>query len=306
MVAIETDSLERRFGSVRAVEELDLEVDEGEVFGFLGPNGAGKSTTINMLLGFVPPTAGSATVLGHDAATESLAVRQRTGVLPEDFGVYERLTARKHVRFAIDCKGAGDDPDALLSRVGLADAADRKAGGFSTGMRQRLAFAMALAGEPELLILDEPSSGLDPNGAREMREIVREEVDRGATVFFSSHIMEQVEAICDRVGVMREGRLVACDSIASLKRDLDVDSRLVVEVDRVPEGIREELLALEGVSAVRIDDGEIEVALSRAGRKTAALDAVERSGAAVEDVSTEEPSLEDLFEALTTESEVAP
>ncbi|ELY91801.1 copper ABC transporter ATP-binding protein [Natrialba taiwanensis DSM 12281] len=174
MDAITTNSLSRRFGDMNAVESLDLTVQKGEIYGFLGPNGAGKSTTINMLLGFPPPSSGSGTVLGYDLEHESVAVRQSIGVLPEDFGVYGRLTARKHVRFAIETKGANDDPDDLLARVELADVADRTAGGFSTGMKQRLALAMALAGNPDLLILDELSSGLDPNGAREMRAISRE------------------------------------------------------------------------------------------------------------------------------------
>lgn len=137
MREIHTKALAREFGSITAVESLDLEVHEGEIYGFLGPNGAGKSTTINMLLGFTPPPSGSGTVLGHDIEDESLAVRQSIGVLPEDFGMYERLTARKHVQLAVDTKGADDDPDVLLECGGLDDAADRKTGGFSIGMKQR-------------------------------------------------------------------------------------------------------------------------------------------------------------------------
>jgi len=175
------------------------------VYGFLGPNGAGKSTTIDMVLDLVRPTEGTVRVLEQDATTDGVAIRKRTGVLPDGFAVYDRLTGRQHVEFAVRSKEADDDPDALLDRVGLLDDADRKAGGYSKGMRQRLALAMALAGDPDLLILDEPSSGLDPAGAKEMREIVRAEADRGATVFFSSHILEQVEAVCDRVGILREG-----------------------------------------------------------------------------------------------------
>lgn len=300
MTAIETRLLARYFGDVTAVESLDLEVREGEIYGFLGPNGAGKSTTINMLLGFTPPSSGSGTVLGHDITDESLAVRQSVGVLPEDFGMYERLTARKHVQFAIDTKDADNDPDALLERVGLADAADRKAGGFSTGMKQRVALAMALVGDPDLLILDEPSSGLDPNGAREMREIIRDENDRGATIFFSSHIMEQVEAICDRVGIMKDGRLVAEDTIDSLKKQFDADARLTVTVDAVENDIVSTLESLEGVSDVDVDGAEISAALADSTQKAPVINAVEDTGAVVTDITSEEPSLEDLFAAFTT------
>ncbi|GAB7019470.1 ABC transporter ATP-binding protein [Halostagnicola bangensis] len=302
MRAIHTKSLAREFGSITAVESLDLEVHEGEVYGFLGPNGAGKSTTINMLLGFTPPSSGSGTVLGHDIVDESLAVRQSIGVLPEDFGMYERLTARKHVQFAVDTKGADDDPDALLERVGLADAADRKAGGFSTGMKQRVALAMALVGDPDLLVLDEPSSGLDPNGAREMREIIRSENERGTTVFFSSHIMEQVEAICDRVGIMRDGRLVAEDTIDALKDQFASDSRLIVTVDAVENGVVPALEALEGVSDVFVDGTTISAALTDSRRKAPVINTVEETGAIVTDITSEEPSLEDLFAAFTNGS----
>lgn len=303
MVAIQTQNLTRRFGDVVAVDSLDLEVRRGEVYGFLGPNGAGKSTTINMLLDFVPATSGTATVVGHDIETESLAVRQNTGVLPEDFGVYDRLTARKHVQFAIDTKDADDDPAELLARVGLSEAADRKAGGFSTGMAQRMALAMALAGDPELLILDEPSSGLDPNGAREMRQIVREEVDRGATVFFSSHIMEQVEAVCDRVGIMHRGRLIAEDTITGLKDQFETESRLVVTVDRIEDETLAAVRTLEGILDVSVDGFDIVASLENDGRKAAVINAIEETGVTVEDITTKDASLDDLFAALTTGAE---
>jgi ABC-2 type transport system ATP-binding protein len=186
MPAIELDGVTKRFGDVIAVDELSMTVPEGEVFGFLGPNGAGKSTTINVLLDFVRPTAGTVSVLGMDAQERSVDVRERTGVLPEGFSVYDRLTGRQHIEFAIESKEVDADPDAVLDRVGLDGEGDRKAGGYSKGMSQRLALGMALVGEPELLILDEPSSGLDPAGAKEMRDIVREEADRGANVLLES------------------------------------------------------------------------------------------------------------------------
>ncbi|MCU4751747.1 ABC transporter ATP-binding protein [Halobacteria archaeon AArc-curdl1] len=300
MSIIQTRNLRRRFGDVAAVDGLDLEVQRGEIYGFLGPNGAGKSTTINMLLGFVPPTGGSGTILDADIETQSLQIRQRTGVLPEDFGVYDRLTARKHVEFAVDTKNAADDPAQLLERVGLGDAIDRKSGGFSTGMTQRLALAMALAGEPELLILDEPSSGLDPNGAREMRQIVTEEVDRGATVFFSSHSMEQVEAICDRVGIMREGRLVAEDTIDGLKSGFSSPSKLRVGVDSVPDAVLQRLRGLESVIDARTDSRFIYIELEEEAPKAPVFSTIEDQGVTIGEIGTKTASLEDLFASITT------
>jgi ABC-2 type transport system ATP-binding protein len=298
MAAIELDGVEKSFGDVRALRGVDLEVGDGEIFGFLGPNGAGKSTTINILLDFVRPDAGSVRVLGRDAREDSVAVRERTGVLPEGFDVYDRLTAKEHVQFAIDSKEADEQPYPILERVGLEDAADRRAGGFSTGMRQRLALAMALVGDPDLLILDEPSSGLDPNGARELREIVESEADGGTTVFFSSHILGQVEAICDRVGIIRDGELVAVDTIDGLRENVGSGSTLVVEVDSVPNDAENRLKSLDGVSEVAVDGTTLRITCED-DVKMDAVSELEDAGADVSDFSTEEASLEDLFTAYT-------
>ena len=169
--AIDFDNISRQFGDVTALQDLDLTVERGEIYGFLGPNGAGKSTAINILLGFLPPTDGQATVLGYDTQTESTTLRHHLGVLPEGYQVYERLTGREHLEVAAASKGATPEYDRLLDRVGIREAADRKAGTYSKGMTQRLVFGMALVGDPELLILDEPSSGLDPNGVRILQHL---------------------------------------------------------------------------------------------------------------------------------------
>ncbi|WP_435097570.1 ABC transporter ATP-binding protein [Halorubrum sp. N11] len=303
MTAIELRGVTKEFADVTAVRGLDLTVEEGEVYGFLGPNGAGKSTTIDMLLDLVRPTEGTVRVLDRDATTDGVAIRQRTGVLPDGFAVYDRLTGRQHVEFAVRSKEANDDPDALLDRVGLLNDADRTAGGYSKGMRQRLALAMALSGDPDLLILDEPSSGLDPAGAKEMREIVRAEADRGATVFFSSHILEQVEAVCDRVGILREGELVAEDSVEGLREAVGGEETLEIAIgggdangasDAAVNAVR----ALDGVS--RVDrDGDALVVSCADGAKTRVIGALEDAGVAVADFHTREASLEDLFLAYT-------
>ncbi|QCC59360.1 ABC transporter ATP-binding protein [Natrinema thermotolerans] len=301
MAAIELEGLTKRFGDVVAVDGLDLTVEEGEIFGFLGPNGAGKSTTIDILLDFTRPTGGTASVLGHDAQSEGLAVRQRTGVLPDAYHVYDRLSGRRHVEFAIEMKGVDDDPDALLERVRVADAADRPAGGYSKGMRQRLVLAMALAGDPDLLVLDEPSTGLDPNGAREMREIIREENARGTTVFFSSHIMEQVEAVCDRVAIIDRGRLVAVDTIDGLRDATETGETLYVYVTALDEGVLERVRGLDGVGRAAIDEGRLRVTVDGVS-KFAVLHAIDEI-APVQDFSVVESSLEDLFVRYTTEKQ---
>ena len=298
MSAIQLSTVTKRFGDVVAVRELDLSVESGEIYGFLGPNGAGKSTTINMLLDFLRPTEGTVEVLGEPVDTAGADLRERIGVLPEGFDVYSRLSGRKHIEFAIESKDVDDDPDEILDRVGLSDAADRNAGGYSKGMRQRLALGMALVGEPELLILDEPSSGLDPGGAKEMREIVEAEADRGATVFFSSHVLGQVEAVCDRVGILHEGELVTEDSIEGLRADTDSEETLILTVDDATDDDIGAVRALDGVSGAAVDGSMVTVSCE-SGAKTEVISTLSEAGIEIQDIETESTSLEELFLSYT-------
>ena len=302
MAAIELVGLTKRYGDVVAVNDLSLTVEEGEIFGFLGPNGAGKSTTIDVLLDFVRPTSGTARVLGHDVQVEGEAVRRRTGVLPDGYHVYDRLTGRRHLEYVVEMKGADEDPDDLLERVRVADAADRKAGGYSKGMRQRLVLAMALVGDPDLLVLDEPSTGLDPNGARELREVIREENDRGTTVFFSSHVMDQVEAVCDRVAIVDRGELVAVDTVDGLREATATGEVLYVDVAELEDGAVERVERIEGVEGASVEDGRLRVAVPE-GAKFAVLRAIDADVATVEDFSVHASSLEDLFVQYTSDEQ---
>ena len=302
MTAIQIDNLSKQFGNVVAVDGLDLTVEEGEIFGFLGPNGAGKSTTIDIILDFTRPTSGSVSVLGHDAQREGLAVRRRTGVLPDAYHVYNRLTGRQHLEFAIEAKEADENPESLLERVGIADAADRKAGGYSKGMRQRLIMAIALIGDPDLLILDEPSTGLDPNGAKEMREIIRQENERGTTVFFSSHVMEQVEAVCDRVAIINRGQLVAVDTIQGLREATEAGETLYIEAETVTEEIVAQIQQIDGVTGANIDEERIRVLVGDRS-KFRVLETIDDTVVPVQDFSVVTSSLGDLFTHYTTEKQ---
>jgi ABC-2 type transport system ATP-binding protein len=298
MPAIQLSNVTKRFGDIEAVRELDLTVDSGEIYGFLGPNGAGKSTTINMLLDFVRPTEGTITVLGEPVDAAGAGLRERIGVLPEGFDVYDRLTGRKHIEFAVDSKGADDDLEAILDRVGLSEAADRPAGGYSKGMCQRLALGMALVGDPELLILDEPSTGLDPGGAKEMREIVRQEAARGATVFFSSHVLGQVEAVCDRVGILHEGELVTEDSIEGLREASDNEATLILTVDDATDDDLDPVRRLDGVSGAAVDGTMVTVSCESSA-KTEVISTLSEAGIEIRDIETESTSLEELFLSYT-------
>ncbi|WP_435359985.1 ABC transporter ATP-binding protein [Haloarchaeobius sp. DFWS5] len=298
MAAIDCRGVTKRYGSVTALRDLDLTVEDGEVFGFLGPNGAGKSTTIDILLNYAYPTNGSVQVLGMDAEEDTVSVRERTGVLPDGYGPLGDMTGREHVEFAIEAKEGYEDPMPLLERVGIPEAADRKASGYSKGMKQRLMLAMALAGEPDLLVLDEPSTGLDPAGAREMREIVLEEADRGATVFFSSHILEQVEAVCDRVGILSEGELVAIDTIDGLRQAAGTTGSIKLTLDSAPDDLPQKIQALDGVNSVEASGFDITVGCENRA-KGRAVQTCYSAGAVVENVETSQASLEDLFVAYT-------
>ena len=304
MPAIRTRGLTKRYGTgddaVVALEDLDLEIAEGEVFGFLGPNGAGKTTTIDLLLDFVRPTEGTAAVLGYDTQAETDAVRDRVGVLPEGFDLWDRSSGYRHLEFAIESQDGDATPEALFERVGLEhDDGQRPVGDYSKGMLQRLAMAMALAGDPSVLVLDEPSSGLDPHGIRTMQDLVREEAARGTTVFFSSHILGQVAAVCDRVGILDGGELVTVDTIEGLREAAGVGSRLVVEIAGEPGVPTADLTAIEGVTDVtRADDG-LHVAYTDPRAKATVVHRLVESDAAVLDFEIEEATLEDLFAAFT-------
>ncbi|KAB1194845.1 ATP-binding cassette domain-containing protein [Haloferax sp. MBLA0076] len=297
--AIETTGLTKRYGhDVYAVSDLSLTVEEGEVFGFLGPNGAGKSTTIDMLMDFVRPTSGSATILGYDAQDEAEAVHKRVGILPDGYSLYDRLSGRKHIEFAISLKESDDDPDEILARVGLdADAAARPAGTYSKGMSQRLALGMALVGDPDVLILDEPSSGLDPDGIRDIRALARSHADAGGTVFFSSHILSQVEAVCDRVGILSRGRLVAIDTIDGLREAVGTGATITLAVDTPPVGV--EFDDIDGITDVALDGSVVKATCTDPTSKVTLVDRVREGGSRILDIETHETSLEDLFSAYT-------
>jgi ABC-2 type transport system ATP-binding protein len=302
MTAIETTDLTKRYGEETALDSFDLRVERGEIFGFLGPNGAGKSTTIDVLLDFVRPTDGDAAVAGHDPQHSPRAVRESVGVLPDDYALYDSLSGAEHVELAKELHGSDEDTDALLSRVGLADAGDRAAGSYSKGMTQRLAFGMALVGDPDILVLDEPLAGIDPNGVEDVREIIRTEADSGTTVFFSTHALERVEAICDRVAIVADGELVAVDTVSGLRDSFGSQSTLTLSVDSRPTTTTTtpSLDDIDGVDGVEFADGTIEVRLNDPQLKSTVVARVEASGVSVTDIEIEDASLPDLFERLTS------
>jgi len=233
---IEARGLTKRYGQRTVVDGLDLTVHEGEIFGLLGPNGAGKTTTILMLLGLTEPTAGTARVLGHDPLREPLEVKRQVGYLPENVGFYDDLTGFENLLYTarlngIDEREARAHIASLLEAVGLASAADRRVREYSRGMRQRLGLADVLVKRPRIIILDEPTLGIDPKGVDEVLQLIaRLSQEERVTVLLSSHLLHQVQRICHRVGIFVGGRLIAQGPVESLARQLAGAAPLVVEV----------------------------------------------------------------------------
>jgi ABC-type multidrug transport system ATPase subunit len=296
---IETSGLTKRYGErIIAVDRLDMRVCRGEVFGFLGPNGAGKTTTLRMLLGLVRPTSGTALVLG--AAPGSPEALARVGALVESPSLYPFLSGRDNLRALTRQAHVSESRvDAVLDEVELTDRASDRFATYSLGMKQRLGVAAALLKDPELLILDEPTNGLDPAGMAEMRTFIRG-LGRGRrTVLLSSHLMTEVEQICDRVGVIRSGSLVGEGTVAELR------GRETLRVRAEPIAGAEQLLAtLPAVERVTVADGGLHIAADPAAA-SAINQALVEAGFAVSELRREQASLEQVFLELTQPEEAA-
>ena len=308
--AVVLDDLRRSFGQVVAVDGLSFAIGRGETFGLLGHNGAGKTTTVRLLNGVLAPTTGSSRVLGFDPVRDGAVLRERTGVLTESPSLDERLSARENLRFfaalhGIERSVARARVDALLERFGLSERATVRVSTYSRGMRQRLALARALVHDPELLFLDEPTAALDPLAARAVHELIREYHGSGRTVVICTHDLDEAQRLCDRLAILRRGRLLAIGTPRELGRT--VSRRLEVEIDvRAEDRARAlELLAGWEAGAVPGRDGT-EIRLGAVDREAipTLLAELVRSGVAVYRVVPSEPTLEDAYFALH-EDEVA-
>lgn len=250
MAVIETEGLTKRYGETLAVDDLDLRVREGEIFGFLGPNGSGKTTTVGMLMGILTPTSGTFRLFGRGDRAGLLEARHRTGATLEQPNFYPYLSGRDNLRLVARVKGVDADAvDRSLERVGLSARADDKFKGYSLGMKQRLALAGTLLGDPDLLVLDEPTNGLDPEGMREIRRVIRRLGEEGTTIFLSSHLLWEVERVCTRVAILREGRVALRSPVEELTAGT---ARVGVSADDL-EALE---AALEARAGVRVEGRE--------------------------------------------------
>ncbi|HET7179139.1 MAG TPA: ABC transporter ATP-binding protein [Chryseosolibacter sp.] len=303
---IELVNVTKRYPTHTAVDDLTLSIRKGEIFGLLGPNGAGKSTTILMMLGLAEPTSGSVKVCGFDSTRNPIEVKRRTGYLPEDVGFYEDYTGLENLVYIAKLNGiptgtAEAKADRLLRRVGLADAAGKKAGKYSRGMRQRLGLAEVLIKDPEVIILDEPTLGIDPKGVQDLLSLIeRLSKEEGITVLLSSHHLHQVQEICDRVGLFVKGKLLAAGNIHTLSQGLFANEPFVIDagITLTPaqqrDGIREKLLAIEGVTRVDWENGVVHLGCSRNVAPEIAR-VIVGSGASLMSLNKREYGLDDIY-----------
>lgn len=296
---IETDNLTKMYGRKVGCSEICLTVGEGQIFGFLGPNGAGKSTLVKILVGLLFPTAGSARILGKPLGDRS--VRRKTGFLPENFRYQEWLTGMELLSFHGSLYGMSREEKArripqVLEQVGLGDKGRQKVGSYSKGMQQRVGLACALLPDPDLIFLDEPTSALDPLGRREVREIMLELRKKGKTIFLNSHLLSEVEMICDQVAIIKKGIIVKEGAMGNLLAG-------AVEVDMRVEGITQEMvnkLSLLG-GPLKVEGSLIRLSLRETVDIPTAAEVVVNSGGRLFSLNTRQNSLEDLFVDLVKE-----
>lgn len=267
---IELEGLSKNYGSVRAVEDLNLKINKGEIFGLLGPNGAGKTTTILMMLGLTEPSSGRAMVCGINATRNPIDVKRKVGYMPDSVGFYDGLTAFENLKYIGRLNGIPEDEieeraSSMMGLVGLGNEKDKKTSVYSRGMKQRLGLADVLIKEPEVIILDEPTLGIDPSGVREFLSLIHQlSRQQGLTVLISSHHLHQVQQVCDRVGIFVKGKLLVEGNIESLSRNLFGEESYVVVVD-VKEDLSgrnnfvEELQGLAGIKSVELNRNSIQV-----------------------------------------------
>lgn len=288
LIALHTEGLTKHYGDVLALVDLSLDVRPGEVFGFLGPNGAGKTTTIRTVMDEIRPTSGRASILGMDCHRQSVEIRRHVGYLPSDLALYPNLTGKDTLTYFANLRGGVDWDHVAELTERLGAELDKKVGDLSSGQRQKVGVIQAFMNRPQLLIMDEPSNGLDPLVQREFQAMIREVVSQGASVFLSSHTLSEVQRVADRVGIIRDGHLIALESVSSLRskamRRVELELGTTVDAavfDGVP-GVRD--VVVENHHVHLSYDGKMEALLKRLAER---YDVV--------DISTEEADLEEIF-----------
>ncbi|HOQ68077.1 MAG TPA: ABC transporter ATP-binding protein [Candidatus Atribacteria bacterium] len=261
---IRTLNLTKEFDGFKAVDNLNLQVEKGDIYGFLGPNGAGKTTTINMILGLIPPTSGKVFLLGEELSPDKVELKRRIGVVSENLYFYKEMTAREYLLFfgeLYQVPQASKRIEELLEALGLINDQNKKIGSFSKGMQQKLVFARALLHDPELLILDEPVANLDPNSIKQVRDLIEAESHQGKTVFISSHLLSEVERLCKKVAIINKGKLLAEDTMDNIRRRLTDTIEMEIELDKEAESLVSALEKLDFLRGFSIEGNKLKVGL---------------------------------------------
>lgn len=298
---IQTHDLTKYYGEIKAVDHLNLTVYEGEMFGLLGPNGSGKTTTFLMLMGLTVPTSGTATVGGYDIIKDSREVRKIAGLLPEGAGYYEDLTAKQNLKYIAQLNDMSriefeKKSSEILKAVGLAEWADTKVEKFSRGMKQRLGIAMVLIKSPKVAFFDEPTIGLDPQGTKEIRDmLIRLNKEQGLNVVVSSHLLYEVQQTCRKVGIMRKGKLIALDTIENLSNKL-AKEKIVMEfkLSKITSDLIREIGAIDGVTSIDQENHKLYVQMER-DRSMEISQIITKHGITILLMKPKEYSLEEIF-----------
>ena len=302
---IQVESLRKEYDGIVAVDDVSFNARPGEIFGLLGPNGAGKSTTIGCISGLLGPTAGSVRVEGHDVAREPVAAKSRMGIVPQDVALYEDLPAEENLRFWAEAYGLRGPRLAervrdVLETVGLADRGHDRVETFSGGMKRRLNFGCGIVHEPQVLLLDEPTVGVDPQSRVRLLDLVRDQADAGVCVLYTTHYMEEAEALCDRLAILDHGKIIAAGTLEELRGSMGERDLVRLSGAFDPEALGHAIQEIEGIEMVAVGHDQVTLAAAAASRRLPEiLTLVAGTGAAVRETTVTRPSLESLFIRLT-------
>ena len=297
--AIEVQGLTKSYNHSTAVQNISFTVKKGEIFGFLGPNGAGKTTTIKAILDLIHADTGTIKINGIDVQSKSKEAKKYVGYMPEKVAFYDNLTAMQNLCFYAEIKHASKEECAsLIEEFGLGDTGKKRVGKFSKGMVQRLGMARAVLGNPPILICDEPSGGLDPRGVVLIRNKIHDLKNKGTTIFVSSHILSEIQEICDRVGIINKGVIVAQDTVEGLSSKLNLKPQITVTVASMSPKIEKAVKKLAGVNSVSTQGNTLEI-ICEGALKAKVILAITDAGGSIQNLQTKEPSLEDVFMRYT-------
>jgi ABC-2 type transport system ATP-binding protein len=303
---ITVEGLSRKFGDLLAVDNVSFEAHAGSIFGLLGPNGAGKSTTINCISGLLSPTSGRIAVAGNDVRRQANAAKQALGIVPQELAIYEDLPAIDNLRFWGQAYGLGGKElenrvEEVLVTIGLGDRAKELPKKFSGGMKRRLNFGCGIVHAPPVMLLDEPTVGVDPQSRERLFDLVRAERDRGTCVLYTTHYMEEAEKLCDSLAIIDHGKLIASGTLSELRSQLGARDVLQLNGDFPGDAAERAVATLgDGLEVIAVSEGELTLTLTSASRKLPAIfEALSSAGATINETSLRSPNLETLFLLLT-------